>query len=106
MTIYDDGDQSRDFTFVDNVVGANLLAADAPGVGGEILNVATGESVTVNALADAIGAMLDKAVEKAYEPARRRMFERPGRTSARRDACSVTRHGWTSQRAYAGPPTT
>jgi len=70
VTIYGDGDQSRDFTFVDNVVGANLLAADAPGVGGEILNVATGESVTVNALADAIGAMLDQAVEKAYEPAR------------------------------------
>ena len=69
VTIYGDGDQSRDFTFVDNVVGANLLAADAPGVGGEILNVATGESVTVNALADAIGAMLDEAVEKAYEPA-------------------------------------
>ena len=70
VTIYGDGEQSRDFTFVDNVVGANLLAADAPGVGGEILNVATGESVTVNALADAIGAMLDMAVEKAYEPAR------------------------------------
>jgi UDP-N-acetylglucosamine/UDP-N-acetyl-alpha-D-glucosaminouronate 4-epimerase len=70
VTIYGDGDQSRDFTFVDNVVGANLLAADAPGVGGEILNVATGDSVTVNALADAIGAMLGKPVEKAYEPAR------------------------------------
>jgi UDP-glucose 4-epimerase len=71
VTVYGDGDQSRDFTFVDNVVGANLLAADAPDVGGEILNVATGESVTVNALADAIGAMLDMPVEKAYEPARK-----------------------------------
>ena len=70
VTIYGDGDQSRDFTFVDNVVGANLLAADAPEVGGEILNVATGDSVTVNALADAIGAMLGKPVEKAYESAR------------------------------------
>jgi len=70
VTIYGDGDQSRDFTFVDNVVGANLLAADAPDVGGEILNVATGDSVTVNALADAIGAMLGKPVEKAHEPAR------------------------------------
>jgi UDP-N-acetylglucosamine/UDP-N-acetyl-alpha-D-glucosaminouronate 4-epimerase len=70
VTIYGDGDQSRDFTFVDNVVGANLLAADAPDIGGEILNVATGDSVTVNALADAIGAMLGKPVEKAYEPAR------------------------------------
>jgi UDP-glucose 4-epimerase len=70
VTIYGDGDQSRDFTFVDNVVGANLLAADARDVGGEILNVATGDSVTVNALADAIGAMLGKPVEKVYEPAR------------------------------------
>jgi UDP-glucose 4-epimerase len=70
VTIYGDGEQSRDFTFVDNVVAANLLAADAPGIGGEILNVATGGSVTVNALADAIGALLDKPVEKSYEPAR------------------------------------
>ena len=70
VTIYGDGEQSRDFTFVDNVVGANLLAADAPGVGGEILNVATGGSVTVNALADAIGALLGKPVTKAYESAR------------------------------------
>ena len=106
VTIYDDGDQSQDFTFVDNVVGANLLAADAPGVGGEILNVATGESVTVNALADAIGAMLDRPVEKSYEPARRPTSARPGRTSARRDACSASKHAWTSQRACAGPPTT
>ena len=79
VTIYGDGDQSRDFTFVDNVVGANLLAADAPGVGGEILNVATGESVTVNALADAIGAMLDRPVEKSYEPARKRTSRVLGR---------------------------
>jgi UDP-glucose 4-epimerase len=70
VTIYGDGEQSRDFTFVDNVVAANLLAADAPGIGGEILNVATGASVTVNALADAIGELLDKPVEKSYEPAR------------------------------------
>jgi UDP-glucose 4-epimerase len=70
VTIYGDGEQSRDFTFVDNVVAANLLAADAPGVGGEILNVATGGSVTVNALADAIGELLRKPVKKAYEPAR------------------------------------
>jgi len=70
VTIYGDGEQSRDFTFVDNVVGANLLAADAPGVGGEILNIATGGSVTVNALADAIGALLGKPVTKAYESAR------------------------------------
>jgi UDP-glucose 4-epimerase len=70
VTIYGDGEQSRDFTFVENVVNANLLAADAPGIGGEILNVATGGSFTVNALADDIAAMLGKRVEKSYEPAR------------------------------------
>ncbi len=70
VTMYGDGEQSRDFTFVDNVVAANLLAADAADVGGEILNVATGGSVTVNALADDIGAMLGRQVEKRYEPAR------------------------------------
>jgi nucleoside-diphosphate-sugar epimerase len=70
VTVYGDGEQSRDFTFVDNVVSANLLAADAAGLGGEILNVATGHSVTVNALADAIGALLGKDVERSHEPAR------------------------------------
>ena len=70
VTIYDDGEQSRDFTYVDNVVSANLLAAGAAAVSGEILNVATGRSVTVNALADTIGALLDLPVEKRYEPAR------------------------------------
>jgi UDP-glucose 4-epimerase len=70
VTIFDDGEQSRDFTFVDNVVAANLLAADAANVGGEIVNVATGTSVTVNALADAIGALLGKPVERTFQPAR------------------------------------
>jgi UDP-glucose 4-epimerase len=69
VTIYGDGEQSRDFTYVDNVVEANLLAADSAGQG-EIVNVATGGSTTVNELADAIGAMLGKPVEKTYEPAR------------------------------------
>jgi UDP-glucose 4-epimerase len=70
VTIYGDGEQSRDFTFVDNVVAANLLAADAAKIGGEILNIATGSSVTVNALADAIGDMLGKPVEQTHESAR------------------------------------
>lgn len=70
VTIYGDGEQSRDFTYVDNVVSANLLGADAAAAHGEILNVATGGSITVNALADAIGALLGHPVEKQYEPAR------------------------------------
>ncbi len=70
VTIYGDGEQSRDFTFVDNVVSANLLAADAPGVEGATVNVATGGSATVNELADTIGRLLDRSVEKRYEPER------------------------------------
>jgi UDP-glucose 4-epimerase len=70
VTIYGDGEQSRDFTYVDNVVSANLLASDADAARGEILNVATGRSVTVNALAEAIGELIGRPVEKHYEPAR------------------------------------
>jgi UDP-glucose 4-epimerase len=70
VTVYGDGEQSRDFTYVDNVVGANLLAADAGGVSGEIVNVGTGGSTTVNQLADTIGRLLSRPVEKAFEPER------------------------------------
>jgi len=70
VTVYGDGEQSRDFTYVDNVVAANLLAADAARVQGEAVNVATGGSVTVNELADTIGRLLPAAVEKTYEPER------------------------------------
>jgi UDP-glucose 4-epimerase len=49
-TIYGDGEQSRDFTFVQNVVHANLLASEAPAerVSGKVFNVATGHRVTLN----------------------------------------------------------
>ena len=71
VTVYGDGEQSRDFTYVDNVVGANLLAADIAGsVSGEIVNIATGGSTTVNELADTIGRLLSRPVEKVFEPER------------------------------------
>jgi UDP-glucose 4-epimerase len=70
VTVYGDGEQSRDFTYIDNVVAANLLAADAPDVAGAILNVATGGSTTVNELAETIGRLLDRRVEKVFEPTR------------------------------------
>ena len=70
VTIYGDGEQSRDFTYIANVVEANLLAADADGASGAILNVATGGSETVNALADTIGRLLGRDVAKTFEPER------------------------------------
>ena len=70
ITIFDDGEQSRDFTYVDNVVAANLLAADAAGASGQIFNVSAGAPASVNELADAIGRMLGKDVERRYLPPR------------------------------------
>jgi nucleoside-diphosphate-sugar epimerase len=48
--IYGDGEQSRDFTYIENVVAANLSAANAPGAIGKVINVANGERVTLNEL--------------------------------------------------------
>jgi UDP-glucose 4-epimerase len=70
VPIYGDGDQSRDFTYVGNVVAANLLAADADGVNGEILNIASGRSETVNDLAELLGRVLERPVEKEFLPER------------------------------------
>ena len=70
VTVHGDGEQSRDFTYIANVVEANVLAADATGAAGATLNVATGDSETVNNLADTIGRLLGKPVEKVHEPSR------------------------------------
>jgi UDP-glucose 4-epimerase len=70
VTIFDDGEQSRDFTYIDNVVAANLLAASAEGASGRIFNVSAGTPTTVNELAGTIGRILGKEVERRYEPPR------------------------------------
>jgi UDP-glucose 4-epimerase len=70
VTIYGDGGQSRDFTYVSNVVDANLLAAEADDVSGSVLNVATGTATSVNELATAIGELLGLPVEREHLPPR------------------------------------
>jgi UDP-glucose 4-epimerase len=70
VTIFDDGEQSRDFTFVDNVIAANLRAADAEGVSGRIFNVSAGTPTTVNELAETVARLLEKPLEKTYLPPR------------------------------------
>ena len=65
-TIYGDGEQSRDFTYVENVVQANLLACEAEKVGGEVLNIACGERITVNKLVGKINEILGKNVQAKY----------------------------------------
>ena len=68
--IFGDGEQSRDFTYVANVVDATVRAGDADGASGSIFNVAAGAPASVNQVADAIGAILGKSVEKRFEPPR------------------------------------
>jgi nucleoside-diphosphate-sugar epimerase len=69
-TIYGDGEQSRDFTYIDNVVEANLLAARAKETHGQVINCACGEAVTVNAIIRAINELLGKNVRPNYVPSR------------------------------------
>ena len=65
-TIYGDGGQSRDFTYIDNVVDANLLAARASQTKGEVINIACGQAVTVNEIIDMINELLGKNVKPKY----------------------------------------
>lgn len=71
-TIYGDGTQSRDFTFVSNVVSANLLAAHAPAgvVSGKVYNVACGGSLSLLELLKEICDYLDKPFEPFFAPPR------------------------------------
>jgi len=70
VNVYGDGEQSRDFTYVGNVVDATLRAGEAAGASGEIFNVAAGSPVSINRMADTIGEILGKPVEKRYLPPR------------------------------------
>ncbi len=70
ITIEGDGEQSRDFTYVSNVVDASISAAEADGASGRIFNVSSGSPATVNQLADAIGRIAGKAVERTFAPSR------------------------------------
>jgi len=68
--IYGDGEQSRDFTFIANVVQANLLAAQAPGVSGKVYNAACGGSTDLKTLLAEICDILGAPYNPRHEPAR------------------------------------
>jgi nucleoside-diphosphate-sugar epimerase len=68
--IFGDGEQSRDFNFVENVVQANLLACEAPGASGRVFNVGTGGRFTLNQTLKLLGQIAGKTVEAKYDPPR------------------------------------
>ena len=69
-TIFGDGEQSRDFTYIDNIVSANLLACKAEGAGGLMCNVACGESFTLNQLLQDLQEIIGTHMDAIYDAPR------------------------------------
>jgi nucleoside-diphosphate-sugar epimerase len=69
-TIYGDGEQTRDFTYVANVVDGVLRAVDAPSAAGEVINVASGTRESLNGVYAALQRLTGSAVEARYGPPR------------------------------------
>jgi nucleoside-diphosphate-sugar epimerase len=69
-TIFGDGEQSRDFTYIENVIEANLLAMDADVAPGRVYNIACGRAVTVNQLFAELRELIDAEVKPVYAAAR------------------------------------
>jgi UDP-glucose 4-epimerase len=65
-----DGDQTRDFTYVDNVVQANLLAAEADGAAGNTYNIATGQRTSLNQLMERLRELTGHDVQAVHGPNR------------------------------------
>ena len=70
LTIDGDGDQSRDFTYVGNVVDATIAAGSAEGASGRVFNIAAGSPASVNVVAETIGRILDRPIERRHGPPR------------------------------------
>jgi UDP-glucose 4-epimerase len=69
-TVYGDGLQSRDFTYVQNVVDGNLLAAEAEGVSGKVFNIANGRSTDLLELLATLNRLLETDIQPVHESAR------------------------------------
>jgi UDP-glucose 4-epimerase len=70
LEVHGDGEQSRDFTYIDNVVQGNLLAMSTPGVAGEVFNVACGTRHSLLAIADAIKSFVGRDLERRHVASR------------------------------------
>lgn len=69
-TIYGDGEQTRDFTFIDNVVSANLLGCRTPGVGGLYCNIAVGDRISLNDLIARLQEIFGSDIKAEFAPTR------------------------------------
>jgi nucleoside-diphosphate-sugar epimerase len=69
-SIYGDGNQTRDFTYIDNAVQANLLACEAAGAVGGVFNVGTGNAISLNQVLELLCRISGKTIQALYEPPR------------------------------------
>jgi len=70
LTIFGDGEQSRDFTYVENIVEANLLALTADGAGGKMMNLGCGARISLNQLIRQLEMIVGVSAQVEYLPAR------------------------------------
>jgi nucleoside-diphosphate-sugar epimerase len=70
ITVYGDGEQSRDFTYIDNVIDANLLALRAPNAPGEVCNIGCGQRVSLNELIRILEGLLGVRAQVTYAAAK------------------------------------
>ena len=68
--IFGDGEQTRDFTYIENVVQANLLACEAPAATGKVINVGTGERISLNQTLQILRELSGHDLQAKYEPVR------------------------------------
>jgi len=70
ITIHGDGEQTRDFTYIDNALDANVLAASSPFAPGRVVNVATGQQYSVNCLLETLERLTGKKARRVTLPSR------------------------------------
>jgi nucleoside-diphosphate-sugar epimerase len=70
LEVHGDGSQSRDFTYIDNVVDANVLAAEAPQASGEVFNVGCGRRVSLLDIVSRLERLVGRSLERRHTPSR------------------------------------
>jgi len=68
--VFGDGEQTRDFTYIDNVIQANLLAAEAPNAQGQVINIACHDQISLNRILDILRELLATDIEAEYADTR------------------------------------
>ena len=104
--IYGDGEQSRDFTYIDNAVKANLLAAAADGVAGQAFNIACGERITLNSIIDELRSISGRDIEPKHTDLAPATCAIRSPTSPRHATFSATSRRWARAKGSPAPSRT